>query len=537
MKKILNFVVVALLTFTFFSCGEEEIDKTLPSPTIKFAFDTLYVDLNKIDNPPVVAFIKSEIGLETVNLNIEIGDSVVTLNSTNKFFDDKAYSLSQKILYASNHKTVIIEAIDKAGKKSEEKLPLKITNVIFPPKIEFSVDSIVYDELVGGDIPLTSYTISSDAGLTKVEMLLATADGQVSYIPAIELNDAPKTFEFSQLVEYTPIIKGFIVKATDTYNQVGIVTLPFIYKELPMPEITLLSADTISQAAGNVMISAKVKAVRGIKKIELVKKRNDGTSVSEEVIYSDNINGAVDEKTISYQVPLDDATSHIVIRTTNMIDKEKVVEIVTFVNMQFISSTMMGGVRYDIGLMRYYPTFITAAKLPEYEEYLGVYGLFSLKDKKTYSMDYYVAGVNNTANVDMKLNINWDVNNAWYQLSGIGAGTDDAAFKATNGTTIASLASKVAVDTRFKLMESSFSFESATAAALKKIDPSTVNATSVRFYDSGTVIAFKTGDASTAGGGRIGIMKEIKRIPISVQGYGTYQHQFAISVIQIKLLN
>lgn len=540
MKKILNILLIApLLSLLLFSCSEEEIDMSQPSPTVKFAFDTLYVDLNKIDNPPIVAFIKSTVGLESVTLKIDVVDSIITYNTITEFFDQKAFSLSQKLSYASNFKYIIVEAIDRAGKISIGKLPLKITNVVAPPKITFTVDSIVYDELIGGKIPNTAYTVESEAGLTKIEMFLATADGQVPYIDPIELSDKPTSFDFSQLVEYSPNMKGFIVKATDSYNQIGIVTLPFIYREMPTPEITLLSLDTINvPSAGNIEVKAHIKAVRGIQSIQIIRKQNNGLAVTEEVIKSELINGALEEKEINYQLPVDDATSAIIIKVTNRIGKERTIAIKTFVNMQFITSRM-GGLRYDIGLMRYHPTFITPAKLSEYEDYLDVYALFSIKDAKTYSMDYYIEALVNTTNVDMKFNINWDVNNPWYQISGIGVGVDDGAFKASDGTTISSLdpSKKVTVSTKFKIMDESFNFEEATASSIREIDPTSVDATSVRFYDMGTVIAFKTDEASTAGGGRVGVMKEIERIPVFVPGYGTYQHQFSISVIQIKILN
>lgn len=543
MKKIVTLLVIFMVSLFFQFCSEEKIDTTLPPPSISFPYETLNVDMNKIDNPPVVAFVKSESGLKEVVLKIDATDSVIDYSTTTQFFNNKAFTLSEKIMYASNFKKVMLQATDRAGKTTIEEMPLSVIGLMNPPSVLFSVDSIVYDELIGGEIDPTSFSITSDAGLIKVELLLATPDGQIPYMDPIELEDAPGSFEFSQLIEFSPVIQGLIVRATDTYNQVGITTLPYIYRELPTPEITLLSNDTIyAQIPGEIEISAQIIAIRGIEMIEVIRHQNTGTQVIEDIVHSEMLGGTVEEKELILQVPVDKATSGISIRATNQIGKEDIAVIKTFVSMTLISGMEMGTQRHSTGFMRYYPTFITDVTLPNYEPYLEVYGLLSLKDAKTYSMDYYIANRNNTANVDMKMNVNWDVNNAWYRLSGVNAGVDEGAFSSsasTGGITIAGLdaSQKIAINTKFKLMDSTFDFDNATAASIEAIDPSSIAAASVNFYDSGGIIAFKTSDASTAGGGRVGVMKEVSRIPFTVQGYGTYAHQFAISVFVIKILN
>ncbi len=537
MKEVFKIIFIVLAGISLQFCSDESIDQTLPPPAVSFAFDTLDVDLNKVDNPPVVAFIKSDIGLAVVNLKVETNDSIIPLSSVSEFFDSKAFSLSERITYEVNHKNIIIEAIDIAGKMTTEELPMKVVGVMSPPAIEFSVDAIIYDELIGGDIPLTEYIITSEAGITKVEMFFATEEGQLPYMAPVELEEPSSLYEFSQQIEYTPNMSGLIVKATDTYGQIGISLLPYSFIAMPAPEITLLSNDTIySDNSTNITVRANVESIRGIQTIEVVRYQNSGNGLSEETIDLDIVNGAVEEKEVNIEVPINEATSSISIRATNQAGKEDVVTIKTFVNIRVLSQVKFGSFRYDTGLMRYYPNFITDATLPNYEPYLDVYALLSLNDAKTYSMDYYIAAKENTANVDIKLNVYWDSNNPWYQLSGIATGVDE---NANFFPTIANLdaSQKVVVDTRFRLLDANFDFDNATASSLSSIDPSTVNDKSLRYYDKGTVIAFKTGSESSVGGETIGVMKEVDRIPISVQGYGSYTHQFTISILEIKILN
>lgn len=526
MKNTFKILLLGLLAVFFQFCEPDDIiDKNKPAPYVSFAFDTLYVDLNKIDNPPLVAFVKSYVGLANVSLKIKtVNSTYIEYKTYDEFFNDKAFSLSEGITFNATHRSLVVIATDKAGKTTESELPLKITQLKSPPKITFSVDSIVYNELVGGEIPYTVYDVESDAGLTSVEMFFATADGQVPYDgePA-QLTGNPKTYNFSKHIEYTPAHKGFIVKATDVYGQVGIQTLPFKYIEVPAPVIVLQNDTVITDNEGNYNVVASVTAQGGIATVEIIKYLNTGAGVYTEVIDTKDLNAAVVNHQVNYNVNLSKATAAVVVKATNRIGKETSARITTVVGMRFAPAVKIGGHRYNLGL----------AGVPD------VYPLLSLKDMKTYSMDYYTASKANTGNIDIKMYVNYSTAEPWpISIVGNGNGvtTHDNMFKDSKNIIMSDVPAdqKIDNDTRFRVL-TNFDFDNATSTSINAIDPTTITELKARVTELNTVIAFKTAANSTSGGGRVGLMKEIRRIPVTPPpGYGAYVPQYTVSVYAIK---
>lgn len=526
MKNGIKIVFFALLAILFQFCDPDDIiDKNQPAPNVAFAFDTLFVDLNKIDNPPVVAFVKSSVGLTEVNMKIKTNDnSLIDYKSYNKFFNDKAFSLSDAITFLYSHKSIIVYAIDRAGKTTEKELPLKLTQVKSPPTITFSVDSIIYNELLGGDIPFTAYEVTSDAGLASIEMFFATEEGQAPYGgDPVTLTGSAKTYSFSKHIEYTPAQKGFIVKATDIYGQVGIKTLPFKFIEVPAPVIVLQRDTVITDNEGNFDVQAEVTAKGGIASVEILRYSNTGTGVQTEVLNTNNLNGSVDRSSINFTVNLTKSTAAVVVKATNRIGKETSARITTLVGMQFAPAVKIGGHRYNLGV----------AGVPD------IYPLLSLKDMKTYSMDYFTASKANTANIDIKMYVNYSTVEPWpISIVGNGGGvtTHDNMYIDSKGVEMNTmpLDKKINNDTHFKIL-TNFDFDNATSASISSMDPSTITEVKVKVTELNTVIAFKTAATSTSGGNRIGIMKEISRIPVTPPpGYGAYVPQYTVSVYAIK---
>gem|GEM_PF-3531485 len=194
-----------------------------------------------------------------------------------------------------------------------------------------------------------------------------------------------------------------------------------------------------------------------------------------------------------------------------------------------ITLVRMGGNRYATGLTRYNIG-------DNHQELLDIYGLLSLKDMKTYSMDYYVASKENTANIDIKLYIH---NDEFYMPGGTNAGYT-ANWTATDGTTMndASL-DRFINDTRFKVItDENFDLINVTQAEVGA--PNTITSTNpqIKAPNLGMVVAFKTAQYSTAGADRIGVMKEVARMQPdpAIPGYpGVGQYGFAISTFAIKL--
>jgi|GEM_PF-380649 len=529
--KVKSYIISSLLILIgilFQFCDEtEKIDLTKSPPAIGFAFDTLYVDLNNVDNPPIVAFIKSEIGLKEVGLHIKTTDgAIIEYALFSDFFNKYAYSLSEIVTYDSSFEAIIVEAVDIADRKTSEELSISVTDFVNPPIITFSVDKLVYDEFLGGQIPNTEYSITSEAGLKKLEMFFATEDGQIPYIEAIELEDNPSSYEFDEPVEYSKEMLGFIVKVTDLYNKVTISTLPFEYIEIPTPVVALVTEKIDAEEAGSYEIQFDVKAVGGIRSIEILRWQNNGISSSEESLKTIPYGEEIDEVTVTETVEVTEATSSVIIRVTNTIGKVTVETIPAYVNMQYVPELYLGGHRYNIGLN----------VMP------GVYPLLSFKDMKTYSMDYYTENKDNTANIDMKLYIHYGTAPPaiYFPSSMWPTGTYSGQFADSFGLTIENMDPEAVIsnDTRLANLGSDYDFENATSASIKAIPLSTISTRQLAITEPGFVIAFKTASTSTSGGNRVGIIKEVARIPVTPPaGYGAYAPSFSISVLAIKFPN
>lgn len=174
-----------------------------------------------------------------------------------------------------------------------------------------------------------------------------------------------------------------------------------------------------------------------------------------------------------------------------------------------ISIVRLGSQKYMTGIMRYYPQYITDETLPDYEEWLDVYSLLSLKDMKAYSMDYFAESMENSANIDIKRQGNAGNGNRNVAVSPeVWAGT----HQTSDGRTIQNLINDghvIANETRFKWMPVDIDFINVTSIG---DDPTPANLTLSPSDLPGRIIGFKTA-SSSAVGERRGLMKEIALIP------------------------
>lgn len=215
-------------------------------------------------------------------------------------------------------------------------------------------------------------------------------------------------------------------------------------------------------------------------------------------------------------------------------------------NLQFTDSTYdgvfiltVGGQFFSTGLMKYYPNFITDATLPNYADWLNVYALISLKDMKTYSMDYFVDDIANTANIDIRLSVSTIDSRTVLRNHG----TFGNQYSATDGTRLDQMnpSKYIANNTTFRrITDAGFDFINASAATIGSPtlayyqSPST--STPDTYVENGIIIGFRTAATSTVGE-RLGVMKEIKRIQLPpITGYGGQPNTYKLVVYAIRLL-
>ena len=71
-RKIYTLLILGLcLGFAACSDDNDGLDPNAAAPVIKFPMEQLDVDLNKVDNLPVVDVIKSQAGLQSVTMKLQ----------------------------------------------------------------------------------------------------------------------------------------------------------------------------------------------------------------------------------------------------------------------------------------------------------------------------------------------------------------------------------------------------------------------------------------------------------------------------------
>lgn len=467
---------------SFIACGDDdnEFDPNSLSPVIKFPMEQLDVDLNKVDNLPVVAIIKSQLGLKSVTMKIKTSQEVINHKTVSEFFNVKSYSLSERIEYEPNYESFIIEATDKLDRVTTETLPIMITDVVERPNITFNPKEIVYDEMDENPvIPRTTFKVVSEAGLKKVEMFLVSTSGQESKGVA-ELNGEAE-YSFDEMIDYKEGDRGFKVIAEDAYGFVTIATLPVIYRTIPGPILTIEDDVIFADSEVGKSIPLTIESIRGVQELIIYRVEN-GQEVE---TFREKLNG---ETSLNYapEVSLTESTSQVkVVVSDGRVGKEAVKFAKTYVDMEVFT--------VNVGSQGIANT--------AHEKFPDGFGLLSLNDKKSYSIDYAIGSEANAKNVDLKFYCFGG--SAVPRLYSMDNSEKDSEFPGSTGrlTDI-----KVKNATRFSLLPN-FDYENATVASISEILSSSISSSKLTPFEVGDVIAFRTGNSSTVGGGRVGVMR------------------------------
>lgn len=482
-RKLYTILLIGLC-LNFVACGDdnENIDPNATAPVIKFPMEQLAVDLNKVDNLPVVAVIKSQAGLQSVTMKIQTVEGTVDYKTVTDFFNPNSYSLSENLEYDANYQAFIIEATDKLNHVITGTLPISITDVMERPVINFDPEEIIYDEMdENPTIPRTTFNVISEAGLKKVEMYLVSVSGQVLKGTA-ELNGEAE-YNFDEMIDYKEGDKGFKVKAEDTYGNITIATLPVTYKTIPGPELTLADKVVFAETGVKTGVSMQIESVRGVHEVVIYRIEN-GQEVE---ALREQKNG---EHSLNYEPKIDftEATSKLKVVVSDGRDsKEAVGYVKAYVNME-VATVNVGSQQLANNAHQKYP---------------DAFGMVSLNELKTYSIDYAIASEANAKNVDFKFYSFGG--SAVPRLYSMDNTEKDGEFAGATGNLSAIKAKNM---TRFAVLDN-FDFENATVTSISDILSSSISISKLTPFEAGNIIAFRTGSSSTAGGGRIGVMKVV----------------------------
>lgn len=476
-RKIYTLLMLGLcLGFAACSDDNDGLDPNSAAPVIKFPMEQLDVDLNKVDNLPVVAVIKSQAGLQSVTMKLQTVEGVTEYKTVTEFFNPNSYSLSENLEYNANYEAFIIEATDKLNHVTSGTLPIAVTDVMARPVITFDPEEIIYDEMDENPImPRTTFKIVSEAGLKKVERFLVSVDGQTS--KGGDVLNGDKTFEYDELIEYKEGDKGFKVKAEDIYGNITISTLQVSYKTVPVPVLTLGKELIITDEGVDTEVPMHIESVRGIREVVIYRiEKGIETEISRK--------GFSGDKNLDYnpKVQLTEETSQIKIVVSDGREGKDVNGTVkTYVSMEVVD--------LQVG----------SQKMANAEPF----ALISLKDMKTYSVDEAIVSEESAKNIDIK----------FYAASNSGVITfrlySPENVDGKNGEYAGSTGKLTALKkmnmTRFAKL-SNFDYEQATRSSIEEEFGKATTAARAD-VNVGDIIGFKTGGSSSAGGGRIGVIK------------------------------
>lgn len=483
----LHIIFLLGLCLSLMACNEDNdnIDPGSSVPVIKFPLEQLDVDLNKVDNLPVIAVIKSQAGLQNVTMKIQTADGITEYKTVDSFFNLNSYSLSESLEYTRDFEAFIVEATDRLNRVVADTLPISVTDVVELPVITFEPEEVIYDEMdEDASIPRTTFKVVSEAGLKSVEMYLVSSSGQETIATAI-LSDGEKEYTFDEMINYKEGDKGFKVKAEDTYGYITIATMPVTYRTVPLPSLTI-TEPVISVSTGESKeIPMRIESTRGLQ--EIVIYRVEGETEVE--ILREKRSG---EHTLDYDPKIDsftEATSGLkVVVSDGRSGKEVTGSVKTYVDMEVVT--------LNVGSQIFANTAC--------EKYPDAYGMVSLNDMKTYSVDYAIASEENAKNIDFKFYCYGA--SSVPRLYSMDNGEKNSEFSGTTGKLSAIKAKTMA---RFALL-SNFDYENATVASISaNILSSSISQSRLAPIAIGDIIAFRTGSTSAAGGGRIGVMKVV----------------------------
>ena len=476
-RKIYTLLMLGLcLGFAACSDDNDGLDPNSAAPVIKFPMEQLDVDLNKVDNLPVVAVIKSQAGLQSVTMKLQTVEGVTEYKTVTEFFNPNSYSLSENLEYNANYEAFIIEATDKLNHVTSGTLPIAVTDVMARPVITFDPEEIIYDEMDENPVmPRTTFKIVSEAGLKKVERFLVSVDGQTS--KGGDVLNGDKIFEYDELIEYKEGDKGFKVKAEDIYGNITISTLQVSYKTVPVPVLTLGKELITTDEGVDTEVPMHIESVRGIREVVIYRIEK---GIETEILRK----GFSGDKNLDYnpKVQLTEETSQIKIVVSDGREGKDVNGTVkTYVSMEVVD--------LQVG----------SQKMANAEPF----ALISLKDMKTYSVDEAIVSEESAKNIDIK----------FYAASNSGVITfrlySPENVDGKNGEYAGSTGKLTALKkmnmTRFAKL-SNFDYDQATRSSIEEEFGKATTAARAD-VNVGDIIGFKTGGSSSAGGGRIGVIK------------------------------
>lgn len=307
MRRYLLYILALIVAFS--SCSTT--DFAPGNIDIEFQFETMPIDLNIVDNPFITCIVRSETGLESVQMMIEMTDGELVPYKTDirEFFNPRHCSIHERPVYTDDMAAFVVRATDLGGAVKEGRMSFEIKSKVNAPVITLNTEGIAFAE--GEPIPQFSFSVSSDADLESVAIeLIQSATSSELVAPVVDFTDA-RNFEFdSSTYELNPYdinrIPQFIrVVAVDTYGKTSISTLKINYRALPAPVVNVIQPEAVTEFE-ECVITGTATSETGISKVECYTIGED----YEFLAYSQTIDGAV-EYDMDITIPGDEIRDYI----------------------------------------------------------------------------------------------------------------------------------------------------------------------------------------------------------------------------------
>lgn len=219
MKRIKLLLLTLFFISFYWACEKENyVTKFKPAAAVRFAQDTVIVNLDNDENPVIEGEIASVLGLKSVSFFQISGKDTSLLEEVSSFTDVNKYSFTENIVYTATVKGLMIKTID-----SRDQISIKTITIIvsLSPAPVIAFDAIDLSVNIGkGEKPAITGKITTKVGIKSVKYytLAGTTANQVgSEVTSFTDN---KNAAFSVIPDYSVIQSNFKVVATDRKDQV-----------------------------------------------------------------------------------------------------------------------------------------------------------------------------------------------------------------------------------------------------------------------------------------------------------------------------
>ncbi len=368
------------------SCRKQPDYSSCPAPVVVLMMDQMTPDLNRVDNTPVLCVIFSEAGLTGVKLFVSRSDTETLYKEYTEFRDAGQFSLEEHIAWTEDITRIRILAADRSGKSGEAVMSVSVTPLLPAPVISFEKEVIVIDEKAEDPSTVeTVFTVTSSNTLASVAARLFRAGETVDIPLTPSFREGMSEYVFTQEIDYANGDRALQVTATDANGKMKIETLPVNYIPAPAPEFIptgSTSADPLFvRGTDSGTFTFRILSDTGLSAVQAFKVRKDPQGNRSDVLMDTRYYESSADFDVNYEYTVsgfDRGSYAIRFVAIDRLNHSSEFEIPAIVDLRMKNNIIIAS-QYN-------------AKSPlavqGYEDQQA-YCFFSVRDFKTYSLQYY----------------------------------------------------------------------------------------------------------------------------------------------------